>query len=300
MNWIRGNIILGEQNMEKIKIGIIGGSGIYQIEALEDLTQIEVETPFGPPSDSIIIGTLRGVKIAFLPRHGRGHRILPTEVNYRANIYALKKIGVERIISISACGSMRENYAPCDIVIPDQIFDFTKKRKYTFFGDGIVAHVSFADPYCSELSELLYNAVEKTGIRVHKGGTLLVIEGPRFSTKGESKIYRQWDVDVIGMTAMPEAILAREAEICYATMAHVTDYDVWHESEETVSIEMLIENLQANTEISKQAISYLAPTISLERHCECATALENAIFTTPDQIPQKRKEDLNILISKYI
>jgi len=286
--------------MDKIAIAVIGGSGIYQIEALQDVRQIEVDTPYGPPSDSIIIGILEGVKLAFLPRHGKGHRILPTEVNYRANIYALKKIGVERIISVSACGSMREDYAPRDIVIPDQIFDFTKLRKNTFFGDGIVTHVSFADPFCSEMSDLLFKAVKKTGTTVHKGGTFLVIEGPRFSTKGESKIYRQWGVDIIGMTAMPEAILAREAEICYSTMAHVTDYDVWHESEETVSIEMLIDNLIANTEISKQAISNILPTITQQRDCECATALKNAIFTSPDQISENRKKELNILVDKYL
>ena len=286
--------------MDKIAIAVIGGSGVYQIEALQDVRQIDVTTPYGPPSDSIIIGTLEGVKLAFLPRHGKGHRILPTEVNYRANIYALKKIGVERIISVSACGSMRDDYAPRDIVVPDQIFDFTKLRKHTFFGDGIVTHVSFAEPFCPELSDLLFEAVKKTGTTVHKGGTFLVIEGPRFSTKGESKIYRQWDVDVIGMTAMPEAILAREAEICYATMAHVTDYDVWHESEETVSIEMLIDNLKANTEISKQAISNIIPTITQQRDCDCATALKNAIFTSHDQISENRKKELNILVDKYL
>lgn len=286
--------------MDKVTIGVIGGSGIYQLEQLTDVTQIEVNTPFGSPSDTITTGILEGVRIAFLPRHGKGHRILPTEVNYRANIYALKKIGVERIISISACGSMRDNYAPRDIVIPDQIFDFTKKRNYTFFGEGIVAHVSFADPYCPELSTLLYNAIKKTGATVHKGGTFLTIEGPRFSTKGESKIFRQWGVDVIGMTAMPEAILAREAEICYAAMAHITDYDVWHESEESVSIDMLANNLQANADITKQALIYIAPTITAKRQCECANALENAIFTSRDQISEKRKKVLNILVEKYL
>lgn len=286
--------------MDKVTIGVIGGSGVYQIEELKNVKQINVDTPFGRPSDSITLGVLNGVGIAFLPRHGKGHRILPTEVNYRANIYALKKIGVDRLISISACGSMREDYASRDIVIPDQIFDFTKKRNYTFFGEGIVAHISFAEPYCSELSTLLCNAAKKTGATVHNRGTFLAIEGPRFSTKGESKIYRQWGVDIIGMTAIPEAILAREAEMCYAAMAHITDYDVWHKSEKPVSIDMLIENLQANAEITKQAISHLVSTIPLKRKCECATALENAIFTTKDQIPENRKQELNILISKYL
>lgn len=286
--------------MEKVLLGVIGGSGIYEIEALSDLVQIDIETPFGPPSDSIMIGTLNGVRLAFLPRHGSGHRILPTEVNYRANIFALKKLGVERIISISACGSMREDYAPRDIVIPDQLFDLTRKRAYSFFGEGIAAHVSFADPFCTELSDLLFEAVKKTGVTVHRGGTFLTIEGPRFSTRGESKIYRQWGMDIIGMTAMPEAILAREAEICYAIMAHVTDYDVWHESEEPVSIEMLVDNLAANTQITKNALSHLVPTIPLPRRCACATALEHAIFTAPHQISKKRKQELDILVSKYI
>jgi len=287
--------------MDKVRIGVIGGSGVYQIEALKDIEEVRVKTPFGDPSDVITIGTLEGVRVAFLPRHGRGHRIMPTEVNSRANIYALKSLGVERLISITACGSMREDFAPRHIVVPDQIFDQTKERRhYTFFGEGIVVHISFAEPFCPQLSQLLYEAVARTGAVAHKGGVFLTIEGPRFSTRGESRIYRQWGVDIIGMTAVPEAQLAREAEICYATMAHVTDYDVWHESEEPVTVEMLVENLQANARVSKKAIEYLVPTIPEERTCECATALANAIITQRDMIPEETKEKLKPLIGKYL
>jgi len=287
--------------MAEAKIGVIGGTGVYQMEALTDVEEVKIETPFGDPSDAIVLGTLEGVRVAFLPRHGRGHRILPSEVNSRANIWALKSLGVERIISISACGSMREDIAPRHIVIPDQIFDFTKlRRPNTFFGQGLAAHISFAEPFCPELSELLYRAVKKTGAAVHKGGTFLVIEGPRFSTKGESRIFRRWGVDIIGMTAVPEAQLAREAEICYATMAHVTDYDVWHETEEPVTVEVVIQNLLANAEVAKQAIRNIVPTIPAERTCECAHALETAIITQRDLIPAKVKEDLKLLIGKYL
>ncbi len=287
--------------MAEARIAVIGGSGVYQMEALRDVAEIKIATPFGDPSDSIMIGTLAGVRIAFLPRHGRGHRIMPTEVNSRANIWALKSLGVERIISISACGSMKEQYAPRDVVVPDQIYDQTKARRpYTFFGQGLVAHISFDEPYCPELSQLVYQAVQKTGATVHRGGTFLTIEGPRFSAKGESRIYRQWGVDIIGMTAVPEAQLAREAEICYCTMAHVTDYDVWHESEEPVTVSMLIENLLTNAALTKRAIEYLTPTIPVERHCKCATALSTAIITQKDLIPAKVKQELGIIVSKYL
>lgn len=287
--------------MAEARIAVIGGSGVYQMEALRDVTEVKIATPFGDPSDSIMIGTLAGVRIAFLPRHGRGHRIMPTEVNSRANIWALKSLGVERIISISACGSMKEQYAPRDVVIPDQIYDQTKARRpYTFFGQGLVAHISFDEPYCPELSQLVYEAVKKTGATVHKGGTFLTIEGPRFSTKGESRIYRQWGVDIIGMTAVPEAQLAREAEICYCTMAHVTDYDVWHEMAEPVTVSMLIESLLTNAALTKQAIEYLAPTIPAERHCACATALSTAIITQKDVVPEKVKQELGIIVGRYL
>ncbi len=287
--------------MDKVRIGVIGGSGVYQMEALTDIEEVRVSTPFGDPSDAITVGTLAGQRIAFLPRHGVGHRLMPTEVNSRANIYALKSLGVERLISVTACGSMKEDYAPRHIVIPDQIFDNTKERRhYTFFGNGLVVHIGLAEPFCPELSRLVYEAVKKTGAVVHKGGTFMAIEGPRFSTRGESRIYRQWGVDVIGMTAAPEAALAREAEICYAAIAHVTDYDVWHETEEPVTVAMLIENLMANAALTKQAIQYLVPTIPQERTCECATALSNAIITQRDLIPEKVKKDLDLLIGKYL
>ncbi|RLC76912.1 MAG: S-methyl-5'-thioadenosine phosphorylase [Chloroflexi bacterium] len=287
--------------MEKVRIGIIGGSGLYQMEGLTDIEEVKISTPFGDPSDAIVIGTLEGERVAFLPRHGRGHRFMPSEVNYRANIWALKSLGVERIISVTACGSMKEEIAPRDIVIPDQLFDNTKgKRAYTFFGEGIVVHISFAEPFCPELSELLYQAVKKTGARVHRGGTFITIEGPRFSTKGESRIYRQWGVDIIGMTAVPEAQLAREAEICYAAMAHVTDYDVWHESEEPVTVEMVIKNLLANLKVAQEALRYLIPTIPKERHCTCGRALADAIITQRDMIPPELKEKLDLLIGKYL
>jgi 5'-methylthioadenosine phosphorylase len=287
--------------MDKARIGVIGGSGVYQMEALTDIEEVRVSTPFGDPSDAITVGTLAGQRIAFLPRHGVGHRIMPTEVNSRANIYALKSLGVERIISVTACGSMKEEYAPRHIVIPDQIFDQTKERRnYTFFGHGLVVHVGLAEPFCPELSRLVYEAVKKTGATVHVGGTFMVIEGPRFSTKGESRIYRQWGVDIIGMTAAPEAALAREAEICYAAMAHVTDYDVWHETEEPVTVAMLIENLMANAALTKEAIQRLVPIIPQERTCECATALADAIITQRDLIPEKTKKDLDLLIGKYV
>lgn len=287
--------------MEKVRFGVIGGSGVYQMQALTDVEEVAITTPFGEPSDAITIGNLAGIRLAFLPRHGRGHRIMPTEVNARANIYALKSLGVERLISITACGSMREEYAPRHVVIPDQLFDHTKERHHhTFFGNGIVVHISFAEPFCPELSHLLHEAVKKTGATVHRGGTFLTIEGPRFSTKAESRIFRQWGVDIIGMTAVPEAQLAREAEICYAAMAHVTDYDVWHESEESVNVAMLIANLLANAEVSKKAVEYLAPTVPRERTCACATALKETIITQREVIPKKVKKDLGLLIGRYL
>lgn len=285
--------------MKKIKLAVIGGSGIYELDGIKNVEEVNISTPFGKPSDAIICGELDGGTIAFLPRHGRGHRILPAEVNSRANIYALKTIGVERIISVSACGSLKEKYKPTDIVIPDQIFDNTKSRgRNTFFGAGIVAHVQFASPYCSELSGILYESVCETGATVHKGGTFAIIEGPRFSTKAESKFYRFIDADIIGMTATPEAALAREAEICYATMAHVTDYDVWKESEE-VSVEKVVANLNKNTSTAKQAIKHAFSKIG-ERKCSCGSALENAIMTEPGLISEAGKKKLSVIIGKYI
>jgi 5'-methylthioadenosine phosphorylase len=288
--------------MEEATLGVIGGSGVYDLEVLQDLQEVRITTPFGDPSDALVIGTLSGLRVAFLPRHGRGHRIMPSELNSRANIYALKSIGVKYVVSISACGSMREDYAPRDIVIPDQIFDRTKGRVNSFFGNGLVVHVSFDEPYCADLSELVYEAVKKTGATVHRGGTLLVIDGPQFSTKAESRIYRQWGVDLIGMTALPEAKLVREAEMCYASIAHVTDYDVWHETEQPVTVAMLIENLLANAALTKEALTHLAPMLAQKglRACRCGSALETAIITQRDRIPEGVRRDLALLLDKYL
>jgi 5'-methylthioadenosine phosphorylase len=286
--------------MESVKLGVIGGSGIYDMQTLTDIEEVKPKTPFGEPSDAVVVGTLSGQRVAFLPRHGRGHRISPTELNSRANIFALKSLGVERIVSISACGSLREDYAPRHIVIPDQLFDRTRERPLSFFNGGLVVHISFAEPFCSDLSSALYEAVQAAGADVHKGGAFVVCEGPRFSTKAESNVFRQWGMDIIGMTAVPEAQLAREAEICYATMAHVTDYDVWHEAEETVTVEVVIKNLLANAEAAKQAIQNLVPALPEERTCDCQEALRDAIITNRDVIPEQVKKDLKVLIGKYV
>ena len=286
--------------MSEVKLAIIGGSGVYDMEALTGVEERHVATPFGDPSDAIVIGTLAGRRIAFLPRHGRGHRLTPTEVPYRANIWALKSLGVERIISVSACGSMKEEYEPRHIVIPDQIYDNTKTRNYHFFGDGLVAHIGFAEPFCPQLRQVLQEAAQKAGGTVHMGGTFITIEGPRFSTRGESNVYRSWGMDIIGMTAVPEAQLAREAEICYATMAHVTDYDVWHEEEEAVNVAMLIENLMANAALSKRTIAELAPLLPDERSCDCGDALSLAMITQRDLIPRAKIEELGPIVAKYL
>lgn len=285
--------------MSEVKLAVIGGSGVYDMEALTEIEERHIPTPFGNPSDAIIIGTLSGRRIAFLPRHGRGHRLTPSEVPYRANIWALKSLGVERIISISACGSMREKYAPRHIVVPDQIYDNTKRRDYSFFGEGMVAHIGIAEPFCPHLRQVLHKALKQAGGTVHMGGTFIVIEGPRFSTRGESKIYRSWGVDIIGMTAVPEAQLAREAEICYATMAHVTDYDVWHDEEEAVNVEMLIANLMANAALSKKTIAELVPMLGDERPCDCGQTLSAAFITQRDLIPQEKIEQLGPMVAKY-
>jgi 5'-methylthioadenosine phosphorylase len=289
-----------ENSMIEVKLAVIGGSGVYDMEALTDVEEHSLSTPFGPPSDTIVIGTLSGTRIAFLPRHGRGHRLTPSEVPYRANIWALKSLGVERIISISACGSMKEKYRPRHIVIPDQIYDNTKKREYSFFGDGLVAHIGIADPFCPHLRQVLGQAVQEAGGTVHMGGTFITIEGPRFSTRGESQIYRSWGVDIIGMTAVPEAQLAREAEICYATMAHVTDYDVWHEEEEAVTVQMLIANLMANAVLSKETIAHLVPLLGDERPCDCGQTLSTAIITQREMIPQNKIEQLRPIVGNYL
>lgn len=286
--------------MDPVQIGIIGGSGVYQLEKLRDVTELDLTTPFGKPSDTIRVGTLAGKRVAFLARHGRGHRIMPTELNSRANIFAFKTLGVEWLISISACGSLRPDFAPRHIVVPNQLVDFTRNRTYSFFGNGLVAHVSLADPFCPILSEKLIQAVRKTGATVHQSATYITIEGPRFSTRAESNLFRQWGIDIIGMTAIPEAVLAREAEMCYAMMAHVTDYDCWHATEAVVSVELLIENLMANAEISKQAIENLIPDLEAHRPCSCSQALATSIITQHDLVNPETKSKLKPLIEKYI
>jgi 5'-methylthioadenosine phosphorylase len=284
-----------------VRIGVIGGSGLYQMEGLTGVEEYKVVTPFGDPSDAVVVGTLEGVRVAFVARHGRGHVLTPTEVNYRANIFALKSLGVEQVISISACGSLREHIAPGEVVVPDQLFDFTKQREVTFFGGGLVAHIGTADPYCARLSTLLVDAVEEAGGTVHQGGRFITIEGPRFSTKGESHTYRAWGMDIIGMTACPEAFLAREAEMCYATMAHVTDYDVWHETEEPVTVEMLLATLAANAALAQRALRILIPRLAAaERDCECGQTLAMALITQRDLIPGQLKRDLAPLVGEYL
>ena len=285
---------------KKASIAIIGGSGLYHMSGLENTEEIIVDTPFGKPSAPITIGTLEGARVAFLARHGIGHHITPTEVPYRANIYALKSLGVERVVSISACGSLREDYAPGHIVIPDNIFDYTKDRNRSFFGEGLVAHVSVADPFCGDLSNQLEAAVRTTGATTHRGGSFITIEGPRFSTKAESNTFRAWGMSLIGMTASPEAFLAREAELCYSTMAHVTDYDVWHESESPVTVEMVIQTLNKNTEIAQDAIRNLVRSLTNERACSCGQALATALITNPKVIPAETRSKLDLLVGKYL
>ncbi len=283
-----------------ISLAIIGGSGLYAMQGLENSEERKVSTPFGEPSAPIIIGSLEGQRVAFLARHGIGHHLNPSEINYRANIYALKSLGVERIVSVSACGSLREDYAPGEIVIPDQLFDMTKNRKQTFFENGLVAHVSVADPFCPDLSAQILESVQKTGATVHAGGSFITIEGPRFSTRAESNTFRAWGMSIIGMTASPEAFLAREAEICYGVMAHVTDYDVWHVSEEPVTVEMVIKTLMKNTEIAQEAIRNLVHNLSSKRNCACENALANALITQPRVIPSETRERLDLLVKKYL
>ncbi|MEA3406771.1 MAG: S-methyl-5'-thioadenosine phosphorylase [Chloroflexota bacterium] len=289
--------------MRQAKVGIIGGSGLYTMEGLRNVEKLTLSTPFGPPSDDIVVGDLDGVPTAFLPRHGAGHRISPSELPARANVWAMKSLGVTHLISVSAVGSLREDIVPRDVVIPDQILDRTKGvRPATFFGDGLVAHIAFAEPYCPELCGIIYDvATELNVAMVHKGGTMIVMEGPQFSTKAESNFYRQIGGDIIGMTALPEAKLAREAEICYCTLAMVTDYDCWRESEEAVTVDMVVENLMANTEASKAIVRRAIPHVAeAPRDCGCAQALENAIITSPEAIPGERREALKLLVGKYL
>ncbi len=285
---------------EKLSLAIIGGSGLYSMSGLTDTTERDLDTPFGKPSAPIVVGTLEGKRIAFLARHGIGHHIMPTDVPYRANIYALKALGVERIISINACGSLREDYAPGDIVIPDQIFDNTKERDRTFFGKGLVAHVGVADPFCPDLSTKLVDAVTKSNVKVHYGGSFIIIEGPRFSTKTESNAYRSWGMSIVGMTAVPEVFLAREAEMCYAVMAHVTDYDVWHISEAPVSVEMVIKTLHRNTQAVQTSVSQLVKTLPEKRNCSCGSAMASAVITNSSVIPPATRQKLDLLVNKYL
>lgn len=288
--------------MSQIELAVIGGSGLYDMSELKDVESIQSDTPFGRPSDAITVGTLHGRRVAFLPRHGRGHVLTPSEVPYRANIFALKSLGVKYIISVSACGSLREDFAPGEIVIPDQLFDFTKGiRPASFFGGGIVAHLAAAHPFCVPLSAALADATEAAGGRVHRGGTFITVEGPRFSTRGESETFRQWGMSIIGMTTSPEAFLAAEAEIAYACMAHVTDYDCWHESEAHVTVEMVIRTLQANTVTAQAAISRL-----VERQAEWAgdfpahSALRDALITSRDHLSADALATLRPIVGKYL
>jgi len=285
---------------EKV-IGVIGGSGLYEMEGLTDIREVAVSTPFGEPSDAYITGTLNGVNMVFLPRHGRGHRLLPSEVNYRANIYGMKKLGVEQIISVSAVGSLKEEIVPGHIVIPDQFIDRTKGvRKDTFFGNGIVAHAGFADPVCTALSTTLENAAKSVGATVHRGGTYICMEGPAFSTRAESFMYRGLDAAVIGMTNLTEAKLAREAEICYGIIALSTDYDCWHSSHDDVSVEAIIKIIHQNVAMAKNIIRQAVSGIASERDCPCASAMQYAVITDRKAIPEKAKADLDILVGKYL
>lgn len=288
--------------MTQHRVGILGGSGLYQMEGVEVEDSVNIETPFGTPSDAYTLCSIDGQEMVFLPRHGEGHRLLPQEINFRANIYGFKKLGVDRIIALSAVGSLRKDIAPRDVVVPDQFIDRTHGREDTFFGEGIVAHISFADPVCPELAEHVAAAVDNCpeDVTVHKGGTYLCMEGPAFSTRAESNLYRSWDVSVIGMTNLQEAKLAREAEICYATAALVTDYDCWYEEEEEVSVEMLLENLRQNAATSQEIIRRAVPRLKEERTCECGSALENAILTAPEQMPEETKNRLDIIIGEYV
>jgi 5'-methylthioadenosine phosphorylase len=287
--------------MDNVKIGVIGGSGLYKIEGLTNIKEVSIRTPFGDPSDNYIVGTLEGQRIAFLPRHGRTHSISPTELNSHANIWGMKKLGVKYIISANACGSLREDFAPRHIVIPDQIFDRTRSRDLTYYKGGVVVHMSVAEPFDPGLAQLLYDGVRETGATVHNGGNFVIIEGPRFSTKGESKIFRRWGCDIIGMTTVPEAFLAREAEIAYATMGHVTDYDVWHESEEAVTVDAVIANLQTNVEIAKQAIRNTVKKLAAEPTMMSHDALSAAIISNRKRadVPAETWQKLELFIGKY-
>lgn len=285
---------------KKPVLGVIGGSGLYAMEDLENVEQMRLETPFGVPSSPVVLGDLEGRRVAFLARHGIGHVLTPGEVNYRANIYALRAMGVERVVSVSACGSLREDYEPGDIVVPDQIFDRTYGRSVSFFGQGFVAHISVADPFCPHMSHLLVESVSQADGSVHEGGSYVIIPGPRFSTRAESNTYRAWGMSIVGMTTAPEAFLAREAEMCYTVMAHVTDYDVWHSAEEPVTVEMVFRTIKANTALAKRTISRLVADLPEARDCNCGEALKDALTTDPAHIQAETRKKLSILVDRYL
>jgi 5'-methylthioadenosine phosphorylase len=287
--------------MPEARVAIIGGSGFYRMPGLTDVEEARIEsTPFGQPSDAIVVGTLDGVRVAFLPRHGRGHRILPSELPARANIYALKTLGVEFIIAVSAVGSLRQEIEPRHLVVPDQLIDRTKGRPATFFGQGLAAHIAFAEPFCPVLRDNLWRSAQESGATVHNGGTGVVMEGPPFSTKAESNLYRSWGANLIGMTALPEAKLAREAETCYAILACVTDYDCWHEGHESVTAEMIVSNLAETVEVAQRTVRLALPRLPARRQCLCASALQDALITPLDMVPEETKKKLAPIIGKYI
>jgi 5'-methylthioadenosine phosphorylase len=286
--------------MQRAQIGIIGGSGLYDMADVSDREEVKVTTPFGEPSAPYLLGTLRGKRVAFLARHGGGHRVSPSELNFRANIFGMKVLGVEYILSASAVGSLKEEYRPADIVIPDQFFDRTKGRPSSFFGRGLVGHVGFAHPFCKILSGIAYDSGKRAGATVHKGGTYVCMEGPQFSTLAESKLYRSWGMDIIGMTNLQEAKLAREAEICYTTIALVTDYDCWHPDHDSVTVEMVMSTLAKNAATAQQIIASAVERLPYERTCECASALKYALVTRPEMVPDQVKKDLAPIIGKYI
>ncbi len=286
--------------MAQAEIGIIGGSGLYQMKGISDLHEVALDTPFGKPSDSYMVGNLSGRKVAFLARHGRGHKLMPTELNFRANIHGMKQLGVERILSVSAVGSLKQEHAPLDFVLPNQFYDRTKMRISTFFGEGVVGHIAFADPVCEHTAEVVFGACKKAGVNVKHGGTYICIEGPQFSTKAESELYRSWGMDVIGMTNLQEAKLAREAELCYATIAMVTDYDCWHPDHDAVTVEQIVAVLLKNAENACNVVREAVAAMPASRDCKCGSALATAIITSKDAIPPATKEKLKLIIGKYV
>jgi 5'-methylthioadenosine phosphorylase len=286
--------------LAQAEIGIIGGSGLYQMKGITDLREVTLETPFGKPSDSYMVGNLAGKQVAFLARHGRGHRIMPTELNFRANIHGFKQLGVERIISVSAVGSLKQEHAPLDFVLPDQFFDRTKQRVSTFFGEGVVAHIAFGDPICEHMSKVVFEACKKAGVNAKHGGTYVCMEGPQFSTKAESNLYRSWGMDVIGMTNLQEAKLAREAELCYVTVAMVTDYDCWHPDHDAVTVDQIVAVLMKNAENACNVVREAVAAMPNDRACKCGSALATAIITSKEAIPAEAKERLKLIIGKYL